>query len=533
MATRSMDRVLASLTPQTPNFSAANQLFASGSNQISQGLQGLQNVAQGQADAQQAQYENQVEQNTQDAISLLTREARAAANRGEDPSAIDTENLLRQYGRNIDMGQINEAQQSLPAQLNQEMQLAQNIQTQTNTTSATKFVSDNYTRTENGSVNAIDFMKKLESDESLTPGAKAIARQQFAAQAQVDNGLIPQWSPAVTQQFGGSTVMTQTNNVTGETKQVGAWTDPSLNTGSGGQVFAADVQYRDADGNIRYGSKGKDGRLYDRNGAVLPVGGENGVEELGSDITSYHLDVVKNPENYTSEQVQGSRNYLNQQSILESNRGQLSQSQFVDHVTEINQSDSDIAYLDDSLQVVSLLMEQDASRLGSSARSWLNKYLEAVGMESGDEAINDLFAQSESRKLEVVRSIVRAFAPVSDTAMNLVMDGLSGRTLAQTQQALKATYDKQVSDHNAKVKTATDLGVAEQYRGTTHERWTRPTYESKAEVEAQTDQAVGAAPVQTPQPTPEPQQQFQEGMTATNPQTGQRMIFRNGQWESM
>lgn len=36
-----------------------------------------------------------------------------------------------------------------------------------------------------------------------------------------------------------------------------------------------------------------------------------------------------------------------------------------------------------------------------------------------------------------------------------------------------------------------------------------------------------AAPVQTPSPTP----QYSEGQTAFNPQTGERLIFRNGQWQ--
>lgn len=46
-------------------------------------------------------------------------------------------------------------------------------------------------------------------------------------------------------------------------------------------------------------------------------------------------------------------------------------------------------------------------------------------------------------------------------------------------------------------------------------------------------QPQGAAPTQQPTTQAQTQSQFSEGQTATNPQTGEKLIFRNGKWERM
>ncbi|TOD58354.1 hypothetical protein [Vibrio parahaemolyticus] len=481
-----INRVLGQLSDLASQGNPSNT-FDAGADRISQSINDLRALAQEQTAVNQANYEAQKERNTANIIDQLNRATSQEALRGVDTN---------QFGNQVDQPAINQffgsRQDTLIDRYRDEWTFDQEQQAAGADLASSKFVSSyapsGNATTDMGKLN--EFRLALNSDETLSPQAKVQAEQKYINRLQVENGLRPQWDEPKLESFGDSQVTTQRNAITGETKQIGAWSKPGVN-GTGSSVFATDVQYRTPDGKIHQGSKGKDGRIYDRNGNAVQIGGNRGATELRPDMTNYHLDVVKNSEDFSPEQVAASREFLNAESLRESNRGQFTQEQFVNYVTETNASDADIQYLDDTLEVISLLQESDVSRLGSEARSTLNRFLELGGYHSGEADVNELFAQSESRKLEIVRGIVRAFAPVSDTAMNLVIDGLSGKTLAGQLQAVKATRDKVASEHNAKVKTASDLGVADKYRGTTYDRWTKPTYASKSEIKDKVNTNVG------------------------------------------
>ncbi|EPQ8264815.1 hypothetical protein ACUWN6_001961 [Vibrio alginolyticus] len=481
-----INRVLGQLSDLASQGNPSNT-FDTGADRISQSIEQLRSLAQEQTQVNQANYENQRERNTADIIDQLNRATTQDALSGVD---------FNQFGNKVNQTAINQVfgsrQDTLIDRYRDEWLFDQEQKAAGADLASSKFVSSyapsGNATTDMGKLN--EFRLTLSSDKTLSPQAKAQAEQKYINRLQVENGLRPQWDEPKLESFGDSQVMTQHNAITGETKQIGAWSKPGVN-GTGSSVFATDVQYRTPDGKIHQGSKGKDGRIYDRNGNAVQIGGNRGATELRPDMTNYHLDVVKNSEDFSPEQVAASREFLNAESLRESNRGQFTQEQFVNYVTETNASDADIQYLDDTLEVISLLQESDVSRLGSEARSTLNRFLELGGYHSGEADVNELFAQSESRKLEIVRGIVRAFAPVSDTAMNLVIDGLSGKTLAGQLQAVKATRDKVASEHNAKVKTASDLGVADKYRGTTYDRWAKPTYASKSEIKDKVNTNVG------------------------------------------
>ncbi|CAM4463363.1 hypothetical protein [Vibrio agarivorans] len=493
MATRGVNNALNNLSRIAASQNPMQGLNQAGKN-INQAVQGLRDMAREQTDIAQQNYETGVAQNTSQAVARLNQLAAEAA---QGDGQLDVEAFrqdLAQYGNQIDLDRVNAAELQATNNTINQWRFNQEQQQVGAQSAATEYVSNlelpetvanlpdnaklNYVRTQ------------LRNDETMSPQAKEVALQQYTTQLEVDRGLRPQWSDPVTQTYGDSQVMTQTNNVTGETKQVGAWSVPGLN-GTGADVFATDIKYRDGEGNLLNGSKGKDGRVYDRNGQVVEMGED--FEEVQPTMVDFHSEVLANQQDYSAEQVAASREFLNAESALASNRGQYSQSQFVDYVTERNNIQSDIQFLDESLEIISLLQESDSSRFGNSLRQLLNKYAEPLGMQFGDAEVNDLYAQSESRKLEVVRSIVRAFAPVSDTAMSLTIDSLSGNTLAEQLQTVKATRDNIASGHNSLVKTAEELDVAEAHLAPDIPNWTKPQYESKAEVEQKTNEAIGNA----------------------------------------
>ncbi|MCL1067925.1 hypothetical protein L2735_14110 [Shewanella olleyana] len=464
------------------NHNAANNLFANSANQVNEGVASLRALANQQVTNQQQQRAQTVNDNTQAAIANLRQYAnpnQMNQNLGQD---------LAQYGNDIDMAQINEAANAAPQRMMQEAEATEFFRQQDFIGQAKTQLSDlNATFTPD-----MTAMQKVESLEKAmigqTPEVQEQLRLQYANQLQVDAGLKPQFSEPETVELGGSKVMLQTNNITGQTKQIGTATDPRMNIGQGGDVFATDIKVKDADGNISQASKGKDGRVYDRNGEVVDMTNNT---EVVPEIMDYHMQVLSNPHEYTDEQFTAAQEYIAEESVKENNRGQFSADQFVTHVTDKNNYEAEIQYLDEGLEIISLMQDQNASRIGSGVKQSLNGILEPMGMQLGESELNDLYALSESRKLEIVRNIVRAFAPVSDTAMNLTIEALEGKSFAQQLMAVKATRDSIASVSNANTKTAKELGVAEQYQGTTYDNWTKPVYESKQEIEAKTNAAIG------------------------------------------
>ncbi|MDR9827038.1 hypothetical protein RCJ22_15615 [Vibrio sp. FNV 38] len=489
MATRNINQALSNMA----NIAMRNdpmQGMSQAGNNINNAIAGLQNIAQEQTGLQRENYEAGVERNTQSAIATLNQLASATTDGQIDPEAIATD--LQQYGAQIDMGRVNNAQtQAANNAINQWMF------NQERETAGAQLASTEYLQgveipeditTDLGKMNYV--RAQVNKDTNLSTQAKEMAVQQYGAQLQVDQGLTPQWSQPTQQTFGDSAVMTQTNNVTGEVKQVGSWSIPGSN-GTGADVFATDIKYRDSDGNIQSGSKGKDGRVYDRNGEAVPIGGDSGFEEIQPTMVDYHMEVMKNPEEYPEEQRNVSREYLNQESLRANNRGYLSRDEFTSYINDVTTTQGEVQYLDEALEVISLLESGDTSRWGDNIRQFMNKYAETMGLEIGEADINDLASLNKANKFEIVRGIVRAFAPVSDAAMNLTIESMDGRSYPEGIQAVKATRDSIANDHNTQVKVAARSGVGEDYRYPEISKWTKPQYQSKGEMKQKIDAAVG------------------------------------------
>lgn len=150
---------------------------------------------------------------------------------------------------------------------------------------------------------------------------------------------------------------------------------------------------------------------------------------------------------------------LQQESLKENERGLMTPAAYDTYVEDVYQTQVDVAGLDASLEVLKALSESDASRIGQGTINTLNRYLEPVGMSVGEEELRKFYQSSEADRLELVASLVRAFAPVSDTAMELVQDSLRGKTFEQTYQAVDATRRRLARNYNGLLDRGNAMNV--------------------------------------------------------------------------
>ncbi|MGR5435244.1 hypothetical protein [Vibrio owensii] len=217
------------------------------------------------------------------------------------------------------------------------------------------------------------------------------------------------------------------------------------------------TSFQDKDGNRTTLYRMDDGTFRDSaNRVVDPIA--EGLTEVNQD----NIDIAKrimSDSTATPAQRDWAANILQQESLRENERGLMTPAAYDTYVEDVYQTQVDVAGLDASLEVLKALSESDASRIGQGTINTLNRYLEPVGMSVGQEELRKFYQSSEADRLELVASLVRAFAPVSDTAMELVQDSLRGKTFEQTYQSVDATRRRLARTYNGLLDRGNAMNV--------------------------------------------------------------------------
>ncbi len=230
------------------------------------------------------------------------------------------------------------------------------------------------------------------------------------------------------------------------------------NSGSNAKAFAGGAtQFEDNNGLRTTLYRMDDGTF--RNASNQPVDPvQMGLKEVDQDS----LDIAKkimSDTTATPNQRDWAAGVLQQEDLKANERGLMTPAAYDTYVEDVYQTQVDIGGLDASLEVLKTLSESDASRIGQGTINTLNRYLEPVGLSLGEKELRQFYQASEADRLELVAGLVRAFAPVSDTAMDLVQDSLRGKTFEQTYQSVEATRRRLARQYNGLIDRGNAMNV--------------------------------------------------------------------------
>ncbi|PTP95461.1 hypothetical protein [Vibrio splendidus] len=385
-----------------PNFSASNQLAVQGGNQIQQAIQGLSGLAQQQADNQQS-------------------------------------DLLAQFESRVGGTDTAEGANALREQLAQSGLTGQNQ------------------RLANQSVDArlgmLDQRSRQVAQDQLAQDRFGLQQEQFAhQQEQADRNL-------VTGPNGGQYQVTYGEDGKATANKIIGMDEPAAGPAD---VFSKRTKLQDAEGNVSWVNQGKDGKLYDLNGNQTSIGGDTGLSVVDPTQVDVAKAIISDPNSSMEDKTQA-RQFLQFDMEQTQDFGNMGKAEFNKYVREGTQLSSDVGYIDGTLDRVDTLMELGGSRLGGLTRSHANRFAELLGKRAGDEEINREFAGVEAETLEIVRGIIRAFAPVSDTAMTLVIDSMKGKTFLEQMEAIKATRNSMSKDYDANAEFGSRMKVGSDY----------------------------------------------------------------------
>ncbi|MFA0145373.1 hypothetical protein AB4452_04725 [Vibrio lentus] len=222
------------------------------------------------------------------------------------------------------------------------------------------------------------------------------------------------------------------------------------NSGKDAKAFSGGAtQFEDADGNRTMLYRMDDGTFRDAsNQPVDPV--KMGLTEVNQDNIEIAKKLMTDP-TATPAQRDWAAGVLQQDDLKKNERGFMSSSRYENYVEGVFEDQATITGLTNALDVLKALEEDDVSRLGQGTINNVNRYLEPFGMSLGDPETRKSYQASEADRIELVAQIIRAFAPVSDTAMELVMEGFKGQTFEQTAQAAEATLRRYINQYNTKL----------------------------------------------------------------------------------
>ncbi|MEZ9229972.1 hypothetical protein AB4259_02670 [Vibrio amylolyticus] len=230
------------------------------------------------------------------------------------------------------------------------------------------------------------------------------------------------------------------------------------NTGSNAKAFAGGAtQFEDNNGLRTTLYRMDDGSFRNASNQVVdPMA--MGLTEVDQDSVAIAKKIMTDA-TATPNQRDWAAGVLQQDDLKANERGLMTPSAYESLVENVYQTRTDIGGLDASLEVLKILSESDASRIGQGTVNTINRYLEPMGLTVGQEDLRKFYQSSEADRLELVASLVRAFAPVSDTAMELVQDSLKGKTFEQTYQAVEATRRRLARNYNGLIERGEAMQV--------------------------------------------------------------------------
>ncbi|MEZ9705463.1 hypothetical protein AB4342_01380 [Vibrio breoganii] len=323
----------------------------------------------------------------------------------------------------------------------------------------------------NGNLDSLKFME--EENSQIRKFQERQDREQFIGSGAVFEQITGKKATAENGFQGAGMYSKDWNEFSGQYDDWKVKADPrlaeaALNRTSGSsrdvKAFAGGAtSFQDANGNRTTLYRMDDGSFRDSaNRPVNPV--ELGLTEVNQD----NIDIAKkvmSDSTSTPSQRDWAAGVLQADALKESERGLMSPSRYETYVDDVFDTQATITGLSNAMDVLQALEEDNVSRLGQGTINSVNRYLEPLGFSLGDAETRQRYQASEADRLELVAQIIRAFAPVSDTAMELVMQGFEGKTFEQTVQSADATRRRFANQYN----TLLEQGKAMQVGGTVSE----------------------------------------------------------------
>lgn len=235
---------------------------------------------------------------------------------------------------------------------------------------------------------------------------------------------------------------------------------PVGGTGADDKLFSGgEVQFIDPNGNTV--------TLYRTNNANAPFrdSGGNPVNptELGlREVNQTNIDIARKlmtDPSATASQREWAAQILQAEELAKNERGNMSPTRYEGWVQDIYRQQSDMEGIDTTISHIDSLLEGDTSRLGQRTVNIINGLLEPLNTSIGDPDLRKKWQAYSGDKLELTASLVRAFAPVSDTAMNLVETSLEGATLEAIKSALESTKRRIDRDYDYMIKEGQSMKV--------------------------------------------------------------------------
>lgn len=185
-----IDRILGA-APNVPNFAASNQLAIAGGNQVVSGLDTLRKLAVGQGALNASNQQAEVERNTQAAISRL--------NEFKKPDDFNAQEFISgltgEFGKNIDLAQINKAVAGVPEQQFLQARTEDYFKNNALETEATdtfnKFIKDAGPLAGINQLNTLDDLSIYSKENNLSPEVAAAVHSKLVNKMKEELAFVP------------------------------------------------------------------------------------------------------------------------------------------------------------------------------------------------------------------------------------------------------------------------------------------------------------------------------------------------------